>query len=236
MAVIAGTGLATFSNLAIDQSGTYTIQATSNGLTSVSTASITVNALAATQLVVTTQPPSSVTAGNGFGVVVTAEDPFGNVATNYTGNIVLALGNNTTGAVLLGTTSQAAVAGVAAFPDLTLTTANPGSDYFLQATSGILSVAMSNPFTVTPAAATQLVWTTEPPASVTTGQSIGGLTGISVAAEDNFGNVVTTFSGSLTAAVAIAAGGQQPQRAARDTSLAARSPRRPSAAWRRSPV
>ena len=40
--------------------------------------------------------------------------PFGNVDPNYAGgNIVLALGNNTTGGVLGGTTSEAAVAGVA---------------------------------------------------------------------------------------------------------------------------
>ena len=43
--------------------------------------------------------------------------------------------------------------------------------------------------------------TTQPPASVTSGQPIGGVTGIVVAAEDNFGNLVTTYSGSVTVAV-----------------------------------
>ena len=51
VAVVAGTGLATFSNLTLTQSGYYTIQASSNGLTPVSI-SLIVNALPATQLVV----------------------------------------------------------------------------------------------------------------------------------------------------------------------------------------
>ena len=147
----------------------------------------------------TSQPPSSVTAGNGFGVVVTAEDPFGNVDTNYTGNVVLALGNSGTGAVLTGTASEAAIAGVAAFPDLVLTTAASG--YFLQATSGILTNTISSAFTVAPAAATQLVVTTQPPAAVVTNQAIGGLTGVVVAAEDAFGNVVTNYSTTVTIAL-----------------------------------
>ena len=205
-AVIAPTGLATFTNLALDVAGSYTIQVASNGLAPVSFTTV-VNNLPATQLVVTTQPAASVTAGASFGLVVSAEDQFGNVDPNYAGgNIVLALGNNQNGGVLTGTTTETPVAGVALFPGLSLTTA--GSNYFLQATSGILTSIQSSAFTVTPAAATQLVVTVEPPATVntqipnaTTSQSIGGVKGVQVSAEDQFGNLVTTFSGAVAIAL-----------------------------------
>ena len=134
----------------LDQAGSYLITASSNGLTPVSTTTLlTVNPLPATQLVVTTQAASSFAAGTAFGVVVKAEDIFGNVDPTYTGNVVLALSNNSTGAVLQGTTSENAVQGVAAFPDLLLTTASAAGGYTLQATSGALTAATSSAFTVT---------------------------------------------------------------------------------------
>ena len=77
-------------------------------------------AATATQLVVTTQPPASVTAGSGFGLVVTAEDAFGNVDPTFTGSVTLALANNPGGATLGGTLAVNASAGVATFSGLTL--------------------------------------------------------------------------------------------------------------------
>jgi hypothetical protein len=202
-------GTATFSGLTINQAtatgaAPYTLQAVSNGLQTGST-TVTVKPLAATKLVVTTQPSANVTAGSGFTVVVKAEDALGNVA-SYNGPVTLTLGGNTTGAALGGTTAVTvnAVNGVATFADLTLLKAGV---YFLQASSVLgsvssaLSSAQSSSFTVTPAAATQFVFTTQPPASVVTGTSIGGGGGVVVAAEDNFGNVVTSFTGPVTIAL-----------------------------------
>ena len=51
----------------------------------------------------TTQPPASVIAGIGFGLVVTAEDAFGNVDPTFTGIVTLALASNPGGATLGGT-------------------------------------------------------------------------------------------------------------------------------------
>ena len=51
----------------------------------VATVTIDVNPAAATQFVVTA--PSSTTAGNSFDFTVTAEDPFGNTDTNYSGTV-----------------------------------------------------------------------------------------------------------------------------------------------------
>ena len=74
MTINAVMGVASFSNsnginnsLTIDTVGTYQIKATSTGLTSVISTSITVTPAAAEQLVWTTPPPSEATEGVGFG-------------------------------------------------------------------------------------------------------------------------------------------------------------------------
>src|SRR6185503_10505047 len=61
--VAASSGVATFSTLSIDKSGTgYTLAATSGSLTSATSASFNINPAAATKLGFTTQPTST-TAG-----------------------------------------------------------------------------------------------------------------------------------------------------------------------------
>ena len=85
-AVNASAGVATFSGLTLDKAGGgVTLRASGAGLSPATTGAITVTAAAATQLVVTTQPPASVTAGSGFGLIVAAEDPFGNVDPSFAG-------------------------------------------------------------------------------------------------------------------------------------------------------
>ena len=81
---------------------------------------------AATQVAITEQPPASVTAGSGFGLQATIEDPYGNVVTSATNTVSVALANNPTGATLGGTLSVTASKGVATFSGLTLTTAASG--------------------------------------------------------------------------------------------------------------
>ena len=119
----------------------------------------------------TTQPPASVTAGSGFGLVVKAEDAFGNVDPTFTGSVTLALADNPNGATLGGTLAVNAGAGVATFAGLTLDKAGAGTT--LRATGTGLSFATTSAITVTAATATQLVVTTQPPASVTAGSGFG---------------------------------------------------------------
>ena len=86
LTVMAQNGVARFSGLTLDNEGTgYTLLVTANGLVSATTGTIDVTPAAATQLVVTTQPPGSVVAGSAFGLAVTAEDPYGNVHTSFGG-------------------------------------------------------------------------------------------------------------------------------------------------------
>lgn len=122
----------------------------SNGLISATTSAIDVTPPGvATQLVVTRQPPSSVTAGSGFGLVVTAEDSFGTVDTSFNGSVTV---NNPNGGSPLGETT--AVNGVATFSDLIL---DQAGSYSLTVTSNGLAQATTNPFNVNPLAATQLM-------------------------------------------------------------------------------
>ena len=93
---------------------------------------------AATQLVVTTQPPSTVTAGSGFGFTVTAEDGFNRLDTSFTGTVTVALASNPGSSTLAGTLTATAVAGVATFSGLTLNKA-AGGYTLVTSTSGLAS-------------------------------------------------------------------------------------------------
>src|SRR5439155_1537171 len=92
-------------------------------------------AMAGSQLVFTV-PPTNTAAGAPItpAVQVTARDASGNTATQFTGNITVALGANQGGATLGGVATHAAVAGVASFPGLSLN--KTGSGYTLTATTG----------------------------------------------------------------------------------------------------
>ena len=86
LSVPVSQGVATFSDLTLDQAdGGYTLELTFPDLPAVTTSAFGVTPAAATQLVITTLPPSSVTAGQAFGLAVTVEDPYGNVETGYSG-------------------------------------------------------------------------------------------------------------------------------------------------------
>jgi len=207
--VLAGTlttnaiaGVATFANLSIGKSGTgYTLVATATGVTGATSASFNVIAGAATTLAFTQQPPVSIVAGTGFTIVVTAQDNLGNTATTFTGVITLAFGSHPVGSVLTGTTTVNAVGGVATFSNLgTLTVAG---GYTLVASSSGFQSVVSNSFTVTAAAATQLAFTTQPSA-VAAGAVMSPA--VQVAVQDAFGNTVTSAITPVTVSLTVAGG------------------------------
>ena len=196
-------GVATFAGLSLNRSGAgYTLQATSALLTPATSNAITIVAETATQLVVTAAPPSSVSAGGGFGFTVSAEDPLGNLDTNYAGSVSLAVTTNPGSATLSGTTTEFATGGVASFSNLTLN--NPGVGYQVTAIGSGLSPTTTGTFSVTTATATTLVVTTQPAAPVTVGSPGFGLT---VSAEDSAGNLDPTFSGLVTVSLNANPGG-----------------------------
>ena len=92
-------GVATFAGLADDTAATIALRFDGGGLPGATTDPIAIAAESATHLVVTTPPPSIVAAGAPFGIVVEAEDAFGNLVISFDGPVSLV----TTGGTLGGT-------------------------------------------------------------------------------------------------------------------------------------
>src|SRR5262249_22868640 len=69
---------------------------------------VTLNPTSSTHLVVTQQPPASVTAGSGFGLTVQAEDSSGNLVSSFSGTVTVGLASNPGGTTLGGTLTVAA--------------------------------------------------------------------------------------------------------------------------------
>ncbi len=155
----ATNGIATFSDLTVSQPGVgYTILAAATGLTSATTAGFDVTAPPASLLVLATPPPSELTAGAGFGLVVDAKDDEGHIVTTYNSTVTVALAGGPGGASLEGTVTVTANEGVATFSGLTQDTA--GTGYTLQLSSGNLEGVTSESIQVDPAAAAYFVVTT----------------------------------------------------------------------------
>ena len=202
--IAAAAGVATFSTLSIDSAGTgYTLTATAAGVTDGTSSTFNIVPGTATHLVFTVQP-SNITAGVGIApaVKVTALDAKGNVATAYTANVTVAIGTNPGGGTLSGTSSVAAAAGVATFTGLNIN--KSGIGYTLTTTSGALTGATSNAFTVIAGAATQLIFTVSP---VNTAAGASVAPAIKVAAQDALGNVDLTYTANVTLAIGTNAGG-----------------------------
>ncbi len=196
----ASQGVATFTGLVLDTAGTgYSLQASDGGLTTTANA-FSVTPAPATRLVVTTPPPGTMTAGSDFGLTVSAEDAFGNLATTFDNIVSVALTSAAAGVGISGTTTVTSAVGVATFAGLALDTV--GANYSLAVSSGILTATIDG-LNVTPGPALQLALTTQPPAATTAGGSFG----LTVSVEDAFGNLATTYSGSVTVALATAPGG-----------------------------
>src|SRR5262249_18234616 len=125
---------------------------------------VILNLTSSTHLVMTAQPPASLTAGSSFGLTVQAEDGSGNPVTSFNGTVRVALSNSPSGATLGGTLAVTASSGVATFSGLTLTEAASG--YTLSVSSVGVTSTTTSAVTVIPAAATQLVVTQQPPSTV----------------------------------------------------------------------
>ena len=148
LAVTASNGVAAFPGLTLTTAASgYTLQVSTSGLSGATSSAITVTPAAAAQVVITQQPPASVTVNSAFSLQAAIEDAYGNVVTNDGKAVKVALDNNPTGAKLGGTLSVNASSGVATFSGLTLN--KVGTGYTLQLTSGTLTAAATNAIAVT---------------------------------------------------------------------------------------
>ncbi len=163
--------------------------------------SVGVATLNSSQLVVTQPPPATITAGSSFGLTVTAEDSSGNPVTSFDGTVTVALANDTNNccsATLDGTLAVTASNGVATFSGLTISNTTAGYYYSLYASGGGYGWGVTNTITVTAAAPTQLAITEQPPSTVKVNSGFG----LQASIEDQYGNVVTSDTNTVTVAFA----------------------------------
>jgi trimeric autotransporter adhesin len=201
----ASAGVATFSGCAVDKAGSgYTLTATDGTLTSGFSTAFSVSVGPAAKLGFTTQPGGTFTAGVAFPTqpVVTVEDAGGNPETSNGSTVTLGItsGTGTAGASLTCTPSnnqQAASAGVATFSGCAINKA--GSGYTLTASDGSLTAAVSTTFSVGPATATKLVFTTQPGGAITHGVAFPTQPVVTI--EDAYGDTVTTNTSTVTLAI-----------------------------------
>ena len=189
-------GIATFSNLSFATAGTYTLIATDGTDTAVTSVSFTISPPLANKLAFSTQPVSG-TPSSGLGTItIDVENNAGTLLTTDNSNVTLNIATGPAGATLGGTTTVAAVNGIATFTDLFVAT--PGTNYSLIATDGTDVPASSGAFTITAPVTHTLAFVQQP-----VNTSIAGTVGtITVDIEDSSGNLVTTDENPVTLAIA----------------------------------
>ena len=156
-------GIATFSNVSINKSGTaYTLTAAATGVSSATSSTFNINPSTATKLGFITEP-SNGSAGLFLNPapIVAVQDTYGNTVTSITDDITIAIGTNPSSGSLTGSLVVTTNNGVASFDDLSIDLT--GSGYTLDATSAAAYThKVSNTFNITSSAPTQLAFTRSP--------------------------------------------------------------------------
>jgi uncharacterized repeat protein (TIGR01451 family) len=147
LTVNAVAGVATFSDLSINNGGNgYTLTATSGILTGATSNAF--NIRGPSKLAFLQQPGNTIYNQTiSPAVTVQIQDSLGNLVPIATNTVAIAIGTNPSGGTLSGTLSVSAVAGVATFSNLSIN--NVGNGYTLTASSAGLTDATSNAFNIT---------------------------------------------------------------------------------------
>jgi hypothetical protein len=194
------------------QAGTPTVTASDTAFPSSVNQVETVYPAAADHFVVTTSFASPDVAGTTGTVTVTAKDPYGNTAGSgpdqYAGTVDLSSTDSRASGVLPIYTFTAGDAGSHTFTGVVLETA--GEQTITATDSGAPAHSGNNTVAVKAAAFKKLVVTTPPPSPMIAGQPFT----IVVAAEDQYDNVSTSFSASMT--LTLPGGGQTDSVQAKD--------------------
>ncbi|MCL2645480.1 MAG: FKBP-type peptidyl-prolyl cis-trans isomerase [Phycisphaerales bacterium] len=190
-------GVATFDNIVLTKVGSYALQFTSGKLKAASSAfAVTPNV--ASQLAFVNSPMTTVAGAvikpKKGSLAVQLVDAYGNPVTTNGSFVTLAVASGPD-STLNGTLTVPTVKGVATFSNLSLTTAGT---YTLLATSGIMS-GVSDPFTINPAAASQIVFLQQP-TDAAPGTVINPA--ITVQLLDRFGNVATLEKSTVKLSIA----------------------------------
>jgi Big-like domain-containing protein len=179
------------------EGGPVTITATSGGKSA--TSSVRVARRPATRLGFTQQPGPGI-AGEVMvpAVRVAIQDDLLGTVTNATNPVTIGLAGNPGGATLSGTTTVAAVSGIATFNNLSLD--RTGTGYTLIAASNGLISITSTPFNVSAGSANRLGFTAAPPATARSGVALSPQPVLQL--RDGAGNPVSQAGVVVTASIA----------------------------------
>ncbi|HYH99699.1 S8 family serine peptidase [Hyalangium sp.] len=194
--VDAANGVATFGNLSLDKvAAGYTLVASADGLTGLTSAEFAVGPGAPAKLAIVTQP-SNTQAGASItpAVSVIILDEFDNT-TDAAAEVSVSL-NDGGMAQLSGTTTVEAVNGVASFGDLWID--KVGTGYSLEVTSDFLDNVTTDTFDITPAAPHRVIITRQP-SDVAKGRAI--TPSVQATVLDRFNNVATQTTAQVSAAL-----------------------------------
>jgi hypothetical protein len=204
-------GLYAFPNLFVAVAGNYTLTVSDGGALAPNQNSkqFTVIAAAESQLVSLATIPNNQVAGQALTVApqFAVEDAFGNVVASSTDTVSLALSGGNAAAILSGTLTTQVTAGIASFPGVSV---NLGSlaNYVVTATpSGAFAAAPTNGFTVIPAAASQLVITSQWASTIPRPEFTAGTnltTSLVVQVQDALGNPVMNPTGTTVLTIGLA--------------------------------
>ena len=194
----AVSGVATFANLSVNLAGSYSLQATSAGVSAGNSGSFAIVAAAPDHLTFDQLSATGI-AGQPLApsVTVTVRDIFENACLTNSAAITVAIVNNPGSATLSGTLTINALAGTATFSTLSLN--KTGVGYTLKATGASATQATSTGFSITPAVADHLAFMQQPSATVA-GQNIAPAMTVQVL--DTFGNLCTADTSAVTLSIA----------------------------------
>jgi hypothetical protein len=139
-------GVATFSNLSINQLGDYVLYASAPDANPQASSPFAVGPSVSQSLAIGSEPTSAWQYGD-IPIVVDIEDTFGNLNITDTSTVRVAINSGPAGAVLSGTTQVRASTGIATFSDLSL---NLPGKYTLKFTDGALPAVVTASFQVVP--------------------------------------------------------------------------------------
>jgi adhesin/invasin len=196
-------GVATFSDLRIAGTGTFTLTFSADNVTSATSQSFSVTDVQATQLSITTQPSASAQSGVALAQqpAVQALDASGNTVARS--GIVVTAAISAGGGTLGGTaTATTDASGTATFTDLSISGAAGSRTLTFTATG--LTAATSNTIVVGAGAATQLSITTQPSSAAQSGVALAQQPAIQL--RDASGNAVSQSGVQITASVATGGG------------------------------
>ena len=180
-------------------SGSVTITPKLSGVNFTNTSSITLTAGAATAAAITRSPSASATSGSALTIqpVIRVVDTNGNTVTGFTSNVVASIASGS--GTLTGTTTVAAISGVATFTNLVIS--GTAGEFTLRFTPTSLTYIDASSITLFAAAASELL---------VTRNSAGAVSGAAfttqpqVTIRDSYANIVNS-SATVTATISLGA-------------------------------